>query len=151
MERQLADLLAPSTDALCASAIHAATHRLHSFYVQSYHLKDALKAEAGATGVAAATVETSISNEPDLALLADLANLDRHGNLNMPPRSGHIPVVTSVEGQSLESPSGTWRLHLTVNHAGKALDGLDDCRGRRDGVAACAFRLGPYLGAVACD
>jgi hypothetical protein len=127
-ERDLAELLAPRTDAVSGEGIHTARHDLHSFYVQTYHLKDALKDEAGATGVPGATIETTVTNEPALALLADLANLDKHGQLKNPPRSGHVPVVASVAGSTVDASPGSWRLRLVVKHAGKTLDGLELAR-----------------------
>ncbi len=45
VERELAELQAPQTGGVSGEAIHAARHRLHSFYVQAYHIKDALKNE----------------------------------------------------------------------------------------------------------
>ncbi len=124
-QRELERLLAPSTEPLSGDAIQAARHRLHSFYVQTYHLKDALKREAASTGVSGATIETTVTNDPDLALLADLANFDKHGNLDAPPRSGHVPAITVVEGRTVDLPSDGWRLYLAVDHAGKVKDGLE--------------------------
>jgi hypothetical protein len=63
-------------------AINAANHRLQSFYIQAYHLKDALKS--------APAIEPAIAADPALALLADLANLDKHSRLNRPPRRERI-------------------------------------------------------------
>jgi hypothetical protein len=100
---------------------------------QTYHLKDALKREAVATGVTGGVVEAAISSDPALALLADLANLDKHGMLDHPPRSGHVPAITAVEGQSLDVPPGGWRLHLTVDHGGKIMDGLEIAQAAVDG------------------
>jgi hypothetical protein len=34
------------------------------------------------TGISRQTIENEITNNPDLALLADLANLDKHGHLS---------------------------------------------------------------------
>ena len=125
VERELGELLTPSTGPLSAASIHAAHYRLHSFFVQTYHLKDALKHEQAATGVHGATIEAAINNEPDLALLADLANLDKHGKLTQRPRSGNAPAIKSLEGSTLNSVNGTWRLSVVIDHAGKTLDGLD--------------------------
>ena len=120
--RWLDELLRPRTEPLSGEAVHAAAHALHSFYVQTYHLKDALIADTTATGIAPAAVENAITNDPALALLADLANLDKHGNLNRSARSGVVPVITVVEGSSA-GLSG-WRLHLTIQHGASQLDGL---------------------------
>jgi len=124
-ERELRELLAPQTGPRSADTVNAARHRLHSFYVQTYHIKDALKEDAGSTGVSGMTVENAITAEPILALLADLANLDKHGKLNKPPRSGSVPVIESVGGISdHDSQPETWRLDVVIRHASKTLDGL---------------------------
>src|SRR5215211_233346 len=54
--------------------------------------KDALIAASGPHGVTASTIEAAITNDPDLALLADLANIDKHFKLSRPARSGHAPA-----------------------------------------------------------
>ncbi len=123
IERELAELQAPQADGVSGYAIHAARHRLHSFYVQAYHLKDALREEASSTGVAGAAVETAVTAEPALALLADLANLDKHGALNRPPRSGHVPRIISASGTTDATAAG-WRLDLEIEHGGNRVDGL---------------------------
>jgi hypothetical protein len=124
-ERELSELLAPQTRARSADTVNAARHRLHSFYVQTYHIKDALKEDAGSTGVTRIAVENAISAEPILALLSDLANLDKHEKLDKPPRSGSVPVIESVGGISdHDSQPETWRLDVVIKHAGKTLDGL---------------------------
>src|SRR5215211_8783845 len=46
--------------------------------------KDALIAASGPHGVTASTIEAAITNDPDLALLADLANIDKHLKLSRP-------------------------------------------------------------------
>jgi hypothetical protein len=42
---------------------------VHSFYVQTYHIKDALIADAASTGTAEAVVEQAVTGDPALALL----------------------------------------------------------------------------------
>ena len=59
-----------------------------------------------------------------LALLADLANLEKHVKLNRPPRSGDVPTI-NVEGLQRGSGEGGWRLKATITHQGTTLDGLD--------------------------
>ena len=108
---------------MSGDAIHRTRHRLHSFFVQTYHLKDALKGESATIGVSAADIERAVTDEPDLTLLADLANLDKHGNLNRAPRSGHVPKIVSVSGITDATP-GTWRLDLVIEHDLRRLDGL---------------------------
>ncbi len=115
-------LLAPHSEPLSAASIQNANHDLHSFFVQAYHLKDSLKKDAGTTGVSKTTIEDAITADPHLALLADLANLDKHGKLRDPPRSGDIPTW-EVSGVS-DGDAG-WRLSLTIRHKGKTHDGLN--------------------------
>jgi hypothetical protein len=124
VECELTELLAPQPGGVSGDAIHAARHRLHSFYVQAYHVKDALKVEAATTGIPGEMVERTITAEPALALLADLANLDKHGNLDRAPRSGHVPRMVSVSGTTDTGGEGGWRLDLQIEHGGKSLDGL---------------------------
>lgn len=105
-------------------AINAANHRLQSFYIQAYHLKDALKSVAPA-------IESAISVDPALTLLADLANLDKHSRLNRPPRSGEVPMIVSVSGVKPGSEDG-WKLRLEIKHKGQTLDGMDVARKAMD-------------------
>jgi hypothetical protein len=107
---------------LSSDGINQAAHDLQSFFMQAYHLKDALKIDARSFGIDPRDVEAAVDSEPDLTLLADLANLDKHGRLDRPPRSGHIPAVVSVEG--ISDVQG-WRLRLNLEHAGKQLDGVE--------------------------
>jgi len=105
-------------------AINAANHRLQSFYIQAYHLKDALKSVAPA-------IEDVISADSALSLLADLANLDKHSRLDRPPRSGAIPVIVTVSGEQPGSADG-WRLRLRIHHKGQTHDGIDVAREAMD-------------------
>jgi hypothetical protein len=74
---------------------------------------------------------------PAFALLADLANLDNHGRLTKPLRSGHTPKIKRVSGID-EPGSRGWRLSMIVEHDGRELDGLQVARRelRLAGVAA---------------
>lgn len=123
-------LLAPHSEPMGAAAIHAAHADLQAFYVQTYHLKDSLKDASASTGISPQTVETEITNNADLALLADLANLDKHGRLSKPPRSGHSPRIVSVRGSagSAGATPGGWSLEVAIDHRGRRLDGLDAAR-----------------------
>jgi predicted RNA-binding Zn-ribbon protein involved in translation (DUF1610 family) len=120
-------LLTLRPEPLSSDAIHAANADLQAFYVQTYHLKDSLKGASATTGISPQTIENEITNNPDLALLADLANLDKHGHLSNPPRSGDVPKIVAVRGSTTSSdatPRG-WRLDVTIEHHGHHLDGLD--------------------------
>jgi hypothetical protein len=128
VQAQLDRLLAPRSGAISGESIQAANHDLQSFFVQAYHLKDSLILDSGVTGISESIVENAITQEPHLAVLADLANLDKHGELDRRPRSGDIPVwrVSGVSG------ANGWQLALEILHKGKTLDGL--------GVASEAVR-----------
>jgi hypothetical protein len=67
LESEWSKLDHPITETMSAVAINAANHRLQSFYIQAYHLKDALRSVAP-------DIESTISADPAFALLADLAN-----------------------------------------------------------------------------
>src|SRR5262245_9935394 len=107
---------------MSANAIHAARDQLLAFFVQAYHLKDSL---SQASGIDRGGLECAITKEPDLALLADLANLDKHGRLTRPPRSGSVPRVDdSVSGIQDGAGREGWRLGVTLHHGGRRIDGL---------------------------
>jgi hypothetical protein len=132
VQRELADLLVPHSERLSGDAIHAAAYRVQSFFIQAYHLKDALKADESAHGVPGTAIETAITNDADLALLADLANLGKHLQLTKPPRSGNAPAVGPARGVTSTSQGADWQLAMTITHAGKTLNGLDVARAAVD-------------------
>lgn len=138
IQSELQRLLAPPDVPLGGDAVLDARRRLFAFFVHAYHLKDALKAEAGTLGIGKAEVETGINAEPTLTLLADLANLDKHFKLTQSPRSGHIPHIGEVRGSQAGSGEGGWQLEQVIEHNGKALDGLTVAK---DAVAAWERRL----------
>lgn len=123
----------PRSEQLSGTAIHAARHELHSLFVQAYHLKDALILDGVQPKI---TVESAVTHSASLSLLADLANLDKHGKLTKPPRSGSVPSISRVSGYSV-SPS-KWQVSMTISHNGKALDGL---RFAEDAIAAWETQL----------
>lgn len=125
VKEQLPRLLAPREEELSGSAIFAARAELLSFFVRSYHIKDALCAEASPLGLSREAIEEAITADSDLALLADLANLDKHLRLNRPPRSGSVPVIEDASGVRAGSGEGGWMLELPIRHAGAVRDGLD--------------------------
>jgi len=132
VQRELGEVLKPRQGGMSGDAIHAAANELHSFFIHAYHLKDALKADAGVQQqVSGQAIECAITNDPDLALLADLANLDKHFKLNNQPRSGDVPTVARLRASTHGLQSG-WRLVMTIEHAGQNVDGLDAARGAVD-------------------
>lgn len=123
LEQERDQLNAPHTEMMSGAAINAAHHRLQSFFIQAYHLKDALIADQS-NGLARSVVENAISHSPTLSLLADLANLDKHSQLDRVPRSGSVPTILSVKGQQPGSGNG-WQLCVNISHNGRVLDGID--------------------------
>ena len=108
----------PRTEQRSATAIHSATQDLFEFFVSAYHLKDAVIAD---NVIGKQIVEDTINNSPTLALLADLANLDKHRKLTKPPRSGDVPVVTRISDISV-GPG--WQLSVSIRHKGTVTDGV---------------------------
>ncbi|MDQ6947300.1 MAG: hypothetical protein M3256_13770 [Actinomycetota bacterium] len=119
MLREFGDLTAPRTCGMSAEEIRAGRHHLQRFYVSTFHLKDALKKQTGRD------VRAAIKTNPELALLADLANSAKHDGLDpgFTVHSGHEPRVKEVKGASL--PGGGWRVVVTIDHNGKDLDGIE--------------------------
>jgi len=68
-------------------------------------------------------VEAAIDASPNLALLADLANMDKHRRLNKPPGSGEVPVIDGPAAQASDN-SATWRLIETIRHKGQRIYAL---------------------------
>lgn len=126
MQRELQSLASPSMDVVSRDSIFAWRERLCSFWVQACHLKDALRDAAPALGLDPRDIENAITNDPRLALLADLANQDKHVSLSQPPRSGCVPVIGKASGQNV-TPQG-WTLKVPIEHNGSTLDGLDVAR-----------------------
>jgi hypothetical protein len=110
---------------LSGAAIQAAYRELQSFYVRTYHIKDALKKDAASLGLQPRAIEDAITNDSGLALLADLANLYKHFKLTMDPRSGEVPKIVPPVGVRSGSEEGGWRLRVPIDHKDKRLDGLD--------------------------
>lgn len=115
------------SEPLSATSIHAARQELHAFYVQTYHLKDALVHESDTLGLSREVIENAVTASPALALIADLANLEKHAALQRGTRSGHVPHVVDVSGETGPGALG-WRLKLAIEHDGKSLDGIDVAR-----------------------
>lgn len=116
LQERWARLELPRTDPMSSASIASAERDLLSFSVDLYHLKDYLKLD-GYTDV-----EAIVSNTPALARLADLANLDKHADLNRPPRSGHVPVIETRRGTTSQ---GGWRLELDIRYGADVVDGFE--------------------------
>jgi hypothetical protein len=125
VERELAELQTPLSGGMSADAVAAASQRLRAFYVDCFHLKDTLKAEASSIGIAAKVIENVTQQDTQLALLGDLANLSKHSKPPRSPRSGAVPRI--VAESATPHPQG-WTLALGVEHKGQALDGLQVAR-----------------------
>ena len=132
IQHSLGTLLALRTEQISKETIQTARHQLQSFYVQAYSLKDALKEAAlkepvfVSLGVKPEDIETIVGKDASLALLADLANLDKHEVLRRSPRSGVVPTIGKVSAvsDSVSAAGSGWRLSLTIKHGSRSLDGL---------------------------
>lgn len=123
VQKELQCVSSPRMEIMSGEEIHAWLQQLFSFYIQAYHLKDALKDAAPSLGLLASDIEDAITNDPKLALLADLANLDKHLKLTKPPRSGYSPTVKQVSGVDSATGSG-WILSVQIKHGSASVDGL---------------------------
>lgn len=123
VQDELALIVRPHTETMSGESIHSALQRLFSFFISAYHLKDALKDAAPGIGLSGSDVEIAVTNDARLALLADLANLDKHMKLNRAPRSGTVPVIGEISGSD-DPKGGGWRLSLQISHGTRSLDGL---------------------------
>ena len=91
-------------------------------------------------------IEAAINRDPDLALLADLANLDKHVTLDNTPRSGDVLAIGPCSGTTPR----LWGRRMDAgdeDHApGEGAGRLGRCAGSCRGVAAPPRRLGNPLG-----
>ncbi len=55
------ELSSPRSDSMSGDSIRAARNDLHSFYIDAYHLKDALKNDASSLGLDPQSVEDAVS------------------------------------------------------------------------------------------
>ena len=103
-----------------ADAIHSAAQDFFEFLVSAYHLKDALIQDQA---VPENDVEQAITQSSTLSLLADLANLDKHRQLDVArrPRSGDTPVI---EGVSDTSSGDGWELVVDIRHKDRVVNGV---------------------------
>jgi len=123
LQEDLQFISSPRTEVMSGDSIHSSLQRLCSFFIHAYHLKNALKDAALGLGLTASDIETAITRDPRLALLADLANLDKHVNLTNPPRSGCVPVIQQISGVD-NSTGGGWNLSAKIEHGATVLDGI---------------------------
>lgn len=116
-------ILSPHTETMSGESIHAALQKLLSFFILTYHLKDALKDAAAGLDLTPKDIEDLVTNDPRLALLADLANLDKHMKLTKPPRSGTVPIIGQVSGKDCLTGAG-WKLSIQIQHGTSTFNGL---------------------------
>ncbi len=122
LEQEMHSISGPISPPMSGTAINTANQRLQSFFIQAYHLKDSLIADSP-NGIDRETVENAISTDSRLALLADLANLDKHRELSRAPRSRDRPSLGQVKGVK-EGAGDEWILAVEILHMGRSLDGL---------------------------
>ena len=115
------ELNKPQRILMSGEAIKAARDRLLSFFVLAYHLKDALKEESR---IGDEIVERAITHDLDFSLLADLANLDKHGRLRKSPRSGVVPTIGAASGVQDGAGQDGWKLSMMIHHGPRTRDGL---------------------------
>ncbi len=137
LQWDLQKLRAPRTDVMSADAIHSSLQQLCTFFTQAYHLKDALKADPLVRSLQEPTIEDAVSGDAMLALLADLANIEKHLHLNKAPRSGSTPQFIETSGVGSSTGVG-WQLSAKIAHGERVLDGLDVAE---DAVAAWREKL----------
>lgn len=112
----------PVSEPMTRVAVLSARRRLLLFYVEAFHIRDALRAEAAGLGLDAPVLTQAIAADHRLALLEDLANLVKHAGEPRNPRSPAVPQFgKAVAVQDGSDP--TWRLALPVEHQGRILDG----------------------------
>lgn len=140
IQKELQSVSALRTEMMSGENVHAWVQQLFSFFIQTYHLKDALKDTAPSLSLSPSTIEKAISSDPRLALLADLANLDKHFKLTKPPRSGFEPSIKQVSGVDSTTGDG-WYLSVKIEHGTAILDGLTIAA---DAVAAWQEKLSAW-------
>lgn len=99
-----------------------------------------MKDAAPSLGLNASDIEDAITNDQRLALLADLANLDKHFKLTKPPRSGYVPLIEQLSGVDNAAGNG-WLLSVKIKHGTSILDGLAVAR---DSITAWQEKLSAW-------
>lgn len=117
LEADLTKVTGVLTIPLSSESIRTAERELMQFLGSCYHLKDILKADQV---LPSKDVEHAITNTPALALLADLANLDKHHVLTNDPRSAHKPVYQERTGST--ATGGGWTVHVMFEHGPSLVD-----------------------------
>jgi hypothetical protein len=135
IQTKLESLCRPSMETMTKNAILSWRDRLCGWYVDAYQLKDALKSAAPTLGIDRQAIEKAINDDPRLALLADLANQEKHSQLDR-SRSGYVPNIEAPSGSDV-LPRG-WLLKVDVTHDSRTLDGLQIAR---DAVIAWRQKL----------
>jgi hypothetical protein len=113
----------PQPGPVDADAIHRAAMDLRHLYVAIYSFKDALKAEQAVMPIQ--RVEDAIDESPDLQLIADLANLVKHGTLTS-LRSGTAPEFVCRRGAT--GSGAGWIIKVTIQHGDHRRDGIEVAR-----------------------
>lgn len=130
IQNDFKQVTAPCLKPMCSEEIHILYQRLCSFYIHAYHLKDALIASASLPRLSKSVIEKEITNDKRLAILADLANLDKNCQLTRNIRSGAVPII-QISG--IDDPLGNgWSLSVKIHHGNNFLDGI--------GVAGAALK-----------
>jgi hypothetical protein len=127
-QSRLPALLAPHTEHLTGEAIKEARDDLFAFFMQTYHIKDALKVEATSLGLDKKEIENAVNADPDLRLLGGLANLAKHHGKG---RDADAPEIIRTCGTSGDTGGG-WRLDVTIRRSGEDLDALQIARSAVD-------------------
>lgn len=140
VQKDIQSVSSPSVETMSGESIHAWLQQLFSFFIHAYHLKDALKDAAPSLGLTASDIEAAIKNDLRLALLADLANLDKHFKLTKPPKSGCVPIIEQISGVDSAAGNG-WFLSVKVKHGTVILDGLAVAK---DSIAAWQEKLSAW-------
>jgi hypothetical protein len=125
IQAELKSLSDPEMETMSGDTIFARRDRRCIWYVLASQYKDALKDAASTLGIVPHAIEKAINSDPRLALLADLANQDKHINLK-DPRSGDVPKIGKPSGSDV-LPRG-WILQFPIDHDSQTLDGLEIAR-----------------------
>lgn len=127
IEHDVAQVTGLRSGGVSADAIEKAERDLFEFFGSCYHLKDILIQDGI---VPKQDMEDAITDDPDLAFLADLANLDKHHRLSKQPRSGDVPRYLE---RTASSAAGGWQLNVSMEHHGKTISAVEAATKSVDG------------------